>query len=447
MNAQRDVYSYARQRVFNTRLDVLHNVERGSRGLGYVLGTEFRRLDMFKDIERIDRRVSGTINDYIYDSGYRPPASPYSYAWLDFNRYYAERWDHFPINESASHHNSLTSDFGYKEDLATGYLSLHYNLAATTIVGGVRYENVSYTGRTPVIQQGSATGQFSRNEGNYDYFLPSLNIVHRLGDTNLRFSWSQTLGRPSPNNIAAAESTSCGDDGEGGVSCTITRGNSDLKPRRSRNLDATVEHYYAGANGMLLLGYFHKRILDDIFTLREEAMIDGDIWTIRQPMNASESRIQGVEFAWVHRGLPVPIADHRVDLSFNASRMWGQMNYVTETATRQIDRLVSQPKWIGNVSATYRVPSIGGGIRVNANYRDRFLSSIGANPWQDQGADSLTTVNLAAWHDVTPNIMFKYEWNNVFDNQPQFRVGENDEWVRQVNDYGSALFFHAIVKF
>lgn len=447
MNAQRQHWTRARQTAFDARLDWSSNVEPGSEGLGYVVGAEWRRLDMKKDIERIDYRATGNVSDYMYISGYRPPDSPYSLAWLDFARYRKEKWDTFPVNETASRHNSLASDYGYKEDLATGYVSLHYNLPSTTIVAGVRYDKTTFDADTPIITNGSATGAFTRNKGGYEHFLPSLNVVHRIDDTNIRLSWSETLGRPTPGNIATAESTSC-DEGDGGsLTCTMTRGNPDLKPRRSRNLDATVEHYYAGRNGMVLLGYFYKKIRDDIFTLREETVINGVPYVVRQPRNASESSMHGVEFAWVHRGLPVGIADHEVDLSFNVVRMWGKMDYVTDTATRGIDRLVDQPKWIGNASVTYRVPAIGGGIRVNANYRDRFLSSIGANPWQDQGAGALTTVNLAAWHDVTDNLLFKYEWNNVFDNQPHFRVGENDEWVRQVNDYGSALFFHAIMKF
>ncbi|WP_121119963.1 TonB-dependent receptor [Croceibacterium ferulae] len=444
MNAQRDVYSNAQQEVFDARLDVAHNVERGSQGFGVVAGVEYRRLDMSKDVERTDHSVTGTINEWIYDSGYRPPTSPHSFAWLDYNRFRQEKWDDFPVNESASFDNSHTSDYRYLEELATAYASVHLNLPATTIVGGLRYDHIDFTGTTPVISQGSATGEFSRNDGGYDYLLPSLNIVHRLGDTNVRLSWSETLGRPTPGNIAQAENINCSDTGD--VACTITRGNPDLKPRRSRNLDATVEHYYAGANGMLLLGYFHKRIKDDIFTLREEAVIDGELYAIRQPLNASDSEMQGIEAAWVHRGLPVGLSDHQVDLSANATRMWGEMNYVTDAGNRAVDRLINQPDWILNGSVTYRIPQLGAGLRVNANYRDAFLSSVGANPWQDEGAGALTTVNLALWHDVTDNLLFKYEWNNVFDNQPHFRLGENLDWVRQQNEYGSSLFFHAIMK-
>ncbi|WP_347303021.1 TonB-dependent receptor [Croceibacterium sp. TMG7-5b_MA50] len=447
MNAQRDVYSNARQEVFDGRLDLAHNVERGSQGFGVVAGVEYRRLDMRKDVERIDHRVSGTINPWIYDSGYRPPDSPHSFAWLDYNGFRQEKWDSFPLDAAASFHNSHAADYRYQEELATAYASVHLNLPATTIVGGLRYDHVDFTGTTPVLTDGSATGAFGRNEGGYDYLLPSLNIVHRLGDTNIRLSWSETLGRPTPGDIAQAENRVCDDGGDAGdVACTITRGNPDLRPRRSRNLDATVEHYYAGANGMLLLGYFHKQIRDDIFTLREEAVIDGELYAIRQPLNASDSRMQGIEAAWVHRGLPVGLADHQIDVSANLTRMWGTMDYVTDAGSRTVDRLMNQPDWIANGSVTYRIPALGAGIRVNANYRDAFLSSVGANPWQDQGAAALTTVNLAIWHDVTDDLLFKYEWNNVFDNQPEFRLGEHDEWVRQKNDYGSALFFHAIVK-
>lgn len=447
LNTQRDVYSNARQEVFDARLDFAHNVERGSRGLGLVAGMEYRRLDMRKDVDQVDYRVSGTVNDWVYDSGYRPPQSPHSYAWIDYGRYRAEHWDTLPVNESTSFHNSLAADYRYLEELMTAYTSVHLNLPHTTIVGGLRYDSIDFTGTTPIITDGSATGAFTKNQGGYDYLLPSLNIVHRAGNTNIRLSWSETLGRPTPGNIATAESTSCDSDADGGEMCSVTRGNPDLKPRQSRNLDATIEHYYAGANGMLLLGYFHKRIRDDIFTLRQDTVLEGTPYSIRQPLNAADSEMQGIEAAWVHRGLPVGLADHKVDLSANVTRMWGEMNYVTDAGSRTVERLISQPDWIANASVTYRIPALGAGLRVNANYRDAFLTSVGASAWQDQGAGALTTVNLAAWHNVTDRLLFKYEWNNVFDNQPQFVGGENDEWVRQVNDYGSSLFFHAIMKF
>lgn len=447
LRTQREKWNWAKQRVFDTRLDFSSNVGRGSRGLGIVTGVEWRRLDMDKDVTEANYSASDIVNDWVYDPGYVPAGAPGSFAWVDYHSFRAERWDQTPINERNSFHYSLTPDYGYREDTATGYVSLHYNLPATTIVAGLRYDDVSFEADTPVIEGGTATGNFSRNEGGYDSWLPSVNVVHRLGNTNLRLSWSETIGRPNPSSIATAENVSCGDNEEGGVTCSVTRGNPNLKPRRSRNLDATVEHYYAGNNGMLLIGYFHKKIRDDIFTLRQEEIIDGEPWLVRQPVNASSSNVQGVEFAWVHRGLPVGIADHKVDLSFNAARMWGEMEYVSDTITRGIDRLLSQPDWIANGSATYRIPAIGGAVRLNATYRDTFMSSIGANPWQDRANENLFVTNIAAWHAVTDNVTFKYEWNNVFDSQPRFRIGENDEWVRQIDEYGTSFYFHAVLQF
>lgn len=447
LNTQREIESHSRQRVFDTRLDLVHNVESGSRGLGYVVGGEYSHLTMYNNVTETDYTVSGNLDEWIYDPNHKPFNSPYSLAWFDYNKYKTERWDDFPINATASKNNSLKPTYRYQEDLKTAYASLHYSLPTTTIVAGLRYDDIDYLATTPIVSQANATGEFRRTRGGYENFLPSINILQRLGNTNLRASWSQTLGRPNPSSIASAETTSCSTNGEGDTACSVTRGNPDLKPRRSRNLDASIEHYYSGPNGMLELSYFRKDIKDDIFTLKHFEEIDGENYTINQPMNASDSWIQGLEFAWVHRGLPLDIANHKVDLSFNATRMWGHMQYVTDTGSRTIGRLVSQPDWIINGSATYRLPSIGGGVRLNAHYRSRFMTSIGANPWQDSSYDSLMSVNFAAWHNVTRNLVFKYEWNNIFDNQPKFRMGQDGEWWSKSNDYGSALFFHAIAKF
>lgn len=443
---QREGWHYARQRLYDGRLDFSHNVGRGAEGLGFVAGVEWRRLNLKKDVERRDYSPSGRVNEYLFDSGFKPVGSNYSFPWFDYHRFRAERWDSTPLNETASAYNSGSGDYRYKEDTAAAYLSVHYRFGDTTIIPGVRYDDVKFDAFTPVIEDGKLTGEIANNEGGYNHFLPSLNVVHRFGsNTNLRFSYSKTLGRPTPGNIATAQSISCGDDEEGGVACTITRGNPDLKPRRSQNYDATVEHYFAGSNGMVLLGYFRKDIKDDIFTLRNETLVDGETYLIRQPVNASDSRIQGAEFAVVYRN--IPLGEHRLDASFNAARMWGKMKYVSDSMSRDLDRLISQPDWIGNLSLTYRVPELEAAARVNVNYRSKFLSSIGANPWLDRANDELMTVNLAAWHKVTQNITFKYEWNNVFDAQPKYLMGEKDQWVRQIDEYGTQLFFHVIAEF
>lgn len=446
LRTQREGWHSARQRLYDGRLDFSHNVGRNARGLGFVTGVEWRRLNLKKDVERLDYVATGSMDGYVYDPGFKPVGSNYSFAWPDYHKFRKDLWDKSKLNEAASIYNSGSGDYRYKEDTAAAYFSLHYNLPNTTIIPGIRYDDVKFDAFTPVIQDGKLTGEIEQNEGGYNHFLPSLNVVHRFGNsTNLRFSYSKTLGRPTPGNIATAQSISCGDNEEGGADCTISRGNVNLKPRKSQNYDVTAEHYFDGNNGMVLLGYFRKDIKDDIFTLRTEEIIDDELWLIRQPMNASKSKMQGVEFAFVYRNIPV--GEHVIDASFNAARMWGKMNYVTDTMSRDIDRLVSQPDWIGNVSLTYRIPQIEAAARVNINHRSKFLSSIGASPWQDRANDSLTVVNLAAWHKVTRNITFKYEWNNVFDAQPRYLMGDKDQWVRQIDEYGTQLFFHVMAEF
>lgn len=452
ISAQKDVMAHSRERVFDTRLDFLHNVDRESRGLGFVVGGEFSRLNIENDTTETDYTVSPTTydTDLIYDPHYIPYASPYSFGRLDFTKYLQEYWNKFPINAASSMAKSLTSDYGYYEDLKTAYVSAHYNLPGTTIVAGVRYDNISFTTKSAVVTGTTPTGDFTSTPGGYGNWLPSVDVVQRLGrrgNTILRGSYSNTLARPFPANIAAALQTTCNTSADDTTTCTITRGNPDLKPRKSRNLDASIEHYYAGTKGMVELSYFNKKIKDDIYTLADVRVIDGETYTYKQPMNGKGSSMQGVEFAWVHRGLPVGLSNHQVDLSANVTYLWGRMNYTTNTSVVTINSLGYQPNWIANASATYRIPKIGGGIRANFNYRGANLTSYGATPYTFAYRNALTTVNFAAWHNVTKNLMFKYEWNNALNGQPGQHVGQGLDFWSRSEQYGTSLFFHAIAKF
>ena len=450
VTAQYEIDADARQRVFDTRLDLMHNVDRGARGLGFVIGGEFSRMTHDNDTNRTNYQVTPTItnSDVIYDPGYIPYSSAVSLPRIDYNQYRAKYWDRLAVNEATSRDNSTTADFGYYEDLKSAYLSVHYVLPTTRFIAGVRYDAASYHTNSPVTTNGNVTGEFTSVKGGYDHWLPSVSVVQRLGaggDTVLRASFSKTLTRPAPAQIAQGISTGCQVDDP--TECTVSRGNPDLKPRQSRNIDFSIEHYYNKGRGMLELTYFHKRIKDDIFTLRDVRVEDGVSTTYTQPMNGTGSALQGVEFAWVQSGIPVGISNHRIDLSMNATRLWGYLNFQTPTEVVHIDGMGYQPKWIVNAAATYRIPKIGGGIRANFSRRGRNLTGYGANPNTFSYRETITTVNLAAWHRVTRNLTFKYEWTNLLNDQPRLSGGEGvNVWTTSYK-FGSAALFHAVASF
>ena len=100
-------------------------------------------------------------------------------------------------------------------------------------------------------------GDFTDLEGDYDVLLP--NIDFRLGVTDdvvLRASYSKTITRPNYADIQGGQTIDqlLRIDGGNGA-----RGNPDLKPLESDNIDLSFEFYY-GDDSYLSIGYFQKDV-------------------------------------------------------------------------------------------------------------------------------------------------------------------------------------------
>jgi outer membrane receptor protein involved in Fe transport len=100
-------------------------------------------------------------------------------------------------------------------------------------------------------------GDFTELEGSYDNVLP--NIDFRLGVTDdivARLSFSQTMTRPNYADIQGGQTINqlLRIDGGNG-----NRGNPNLEPFESDNIDVSVEWYYSD-DSYLSVGYFHKDV-------------------------------------------------------------------------------------------------------------------------------------------------------------------------------------------
>src|SRR5690606_32083899 len=135
-----------------------------------------------------------------------------------------------------------------------------------------------------------------------------------------------------------------------------------------------VEKYFNHDRGLVSLGYFDKKIRDDIFDLTWTEQVDGVATTVTQAMNTDESSVRGLEMVLMNRGMKVG-GGQSLDASFNATYMDGAMRYVaTDGSVRSLDRMVSQPRWIANAGLTWRIPQLKGAVRLWANYRGEFLT-------------------------------------------------------------------------
>ena len=100
-------------------------------------------------------------------------------------------------------------------------------------------------------------GDFTELEGSYDNVLPNLDF--RLGVTDdvvARLSFSKTMTRPNYQAIQGGQTIDQLVRIDGGNG---NRGNPNLKPFESDNIDLSVEWYY-GEDSYLSVGYFHKDV-------------------------------------------------------------------------------------------------------------------------------------------------------------------------------------------
>jgi TonB-dependent receptor len=436
----------AREDLTDIRIDYGWNAKPEDRGFGVVTGVEFRKLDLRRDLDVDTYKLGRTMNDYLVDSGYVPVGATTTFPWIDYQRARGTLWSKLTLDTVQTAYQARASDYRYAERLWTPYLSLHYQTGTTQLVAGVRYDDIGFNAYQPVIRGGVVVPGITRSPGGYSYLLPSFNAMHDLGEgAKLRFSYSRTLGRPTPGDIAQPRTLTCGDTDEesGGPECSIRQGNPDLRPRRSDNLDVGAEYYF-GSHGVLGFAAFAKWIKDDIYVLRSLQQIDGTLYAVRQPMNAEGSRLFGAEFQIAQRD--VDLLGRKFDPFFNVTLLDGRMRVAGETMTRTVDRLMYQPVVTLAGGATARLPEIKGAFRATVTHRSGTLSAIGATPSEDTGRAPLTVVNAALWHRVLPHVTFKYELNNVFDDQPKFTTGNRLQYVNEIDNYGRVAFFHIVIN-
>lgn len=104
-------------------------------------------------------------------------------------------------------------------------------------------------------------GDFTELSGSYDNLLPNLDIkVNLTEDMIVRASFSTTMTRPNYADIQGGQTIDQLLRIDGG---TGSRGNPDLDPFESDNIDLSFEWYYGDAS-YFSIGYFHKDVTNFI---------------------------------------------------------------------------------------------------------------------------------------------------------------------------------------
>jgi len=425
----------AESNVYEGRVDYRYNDGEDDRGFGFAAGALYREMDLTRD-NTATYWQTGTVTlqgiSFIPDfetTGYSLPA-----LWLDQDKFWNEVVPTLPENTAQSDRQSRINDYAYDEQIAAGYVNGTYTSDTLRLDLGARIDQVDYSAEMAQLVGGVLQPEQVRYEGSDTNLLPYATANLSLTDSlRLKAGASQTLGRPNPETIATVEQVDA-------TELEITRGNPNIKPRKSLNLDLGLEYYFNGGNGMLTVTGFYKDISDDILTISTMEEIDGDTWTVTQPVNGESTAYQGIEaglinnsFANVHEALR--------GFGASANVMWvkGSSSFVYNGEERDRDQLQFQADFAANAAVFY---SFGGGseLRMAMNHQGRYVEEYAANPWQDIYIEPFTTFDLTAKWEVTPRFQVRVEGRNIFSANRQRNTGPDHEYYRAGLEVGNTWY-------
>lgn len=330
-------------------------------------------------------------------------------------------------------------DINVKETISAIYWMTSFggDLQAIPFSGnfGVRYVRTEVDSRgyrsavtvTPSVGGAAATivtvpGTLSeiRGTGEYDYWLPSVNLNFDLNDrTRLRLGGSRAIARsgiedfnvginPVPDTTATTVQ---------GVLANSQTGNPNLKPLDSWNLDASLE-FYLNEDTAFSFAVYRKWIknasFDAVQPFTTSIIANGVETTFNAvaPANDTEQRnLQGLEvtastvFSWLPglwSGLGASAGYNYADADFEFPDPSTVAPYVEPANLRGLSRHNA------NASVFWE----GAGLQLRAAYRYRSDYSK-PNSSTNRSVRGSGILNLSAQYDLTDNIQLKFQALNV----------------------------------
>ena len=193
--------------------------------------------------------------------------------------------------------SSSSGFFDIEEETHALYAQVNFEYEMFRGNFGARYLETDVTSvGNSITSDGDGNALVSQvtNEGNYDFFLPRINIVADVADDIvLRAGWSQDIRRPNFDDLSTSVTFSTSPNP------FVSIGNPNLVPEKVTSYDLSAEWYFAEAS-VLSIGYFHKT--------REDLHVDQNISAVEDPVTGYRDLTDPCEGGGVFN----PIADVNV---------------------------------------------------------------------------------------------------------------------------------------
>lgn len=165
---------------------------------------------------------------------------------------------------------TLSSDenafYDIEEETHSAYLQANFEYGIVSGNVGVRYVQTDIESVAFGPADAAGDRQLESTDGDYDFFLPRINLVARPTDTvQLRAAWGRDIRRPNFNDLNTGFTF---DQSENAV---VALGNPGLNPEEVESFDIGAEWYFA-ESAVLSVGYFNKK-RSDIFGIDFEGAL------------------------------------------------------------------------------------------------------------------------------------------------------------------------------
>jgi TonB-dependent receptor len=277
----------------------------------------------------------------------------------------------------------------------------------------------------------------------YTDYLPSINLNFKItDDEQIRFAAAKVMSRPPINRLAADVSSNIDNDGKITGSST---NNPFLKPFYATQYDLSYERYFTETDGSFVAAVFYKNIdsfidtfpIED-FNFRENGFFVPE--TITDPVsgvkttvnpvgiyttavnNAQGGYIRGIELGYTQilsylpglwSGLGVSTS-----YSYTQSEIQSQTSLGGDSVAQALPGLSKQL-----ITATLFWNYDAFETRLSVRYRDAFVSEQVAVNEQVVNFDGETVIDYQASYNVTDNLRFLFQVNNLTDEPTQSYFG------------------------
>ena len=319
------------------------------------------------------------------------------------------------------------ADFKATEDTLAAYGMTEIAFGPrTTFLGGVRVENTdnSFNAFELAFDEEGDPLDLTPVEGGSDYteWLPMFHLRYQTGSkSNLRAAITRTLARPNFEDMAPFQLTNFEDE-------EIERGNPDLVPTKSWNLDLLYERYLEPL-GVLSAGVFYKDLEDNIYFSTFDEEFSGIEFEVTQPVNGEKATLAGLEFAYQDRFSKLPSPWDGFGLFFNLTFTDSDADY----PFRESSRLQGQAEQVGNLALSYEKFGFSGVI--SANYNSEYILEVAEEAAEDIWLDKHLQIDFRARYQITEGWSLFMELVNLTDEPYRVYEGVSDR-TRQEELYG-----------